>query len=168
GARDEPFLALRSACYSRANGSGARDVERAGRRVRRRASGERYVRMSPVPAHRRTPPLLARRAPLAAAALAAASGGSRASAEPAPVAASAAPVPPRFRGAAMGGGSPRAPDRDGANAERRLPAEERTFVFEDTPVGRMVVVVLVPERAPGERFPLLIPFHGLGEIGRAH
>jgi len=107
--------------------------------------------------------LLARRARLAAAALALASGCSRASAEPAPVAASAAPVPPRFRGAAMGGGSPRAPDRDGANAERRLPAEERTFVFEDTPVGRMVVVVLVPERAPGERFPLLIPFHGLGE-----
>lgn len=45
----------------------------------------------------------------------------------------------------------------------RLPAEERTWVFESTPVGRMVAVVLLPERAPDQRFPVLLAFHGRGE-----
>lgn len=45
----------------------------------------------------------------------------------------------------------------------RLPAEELTWVFPDTPVGRMSVVVLVPERLPSERFPVLIAMHGRGE-----
>jgi hypothetical protein len=45
----------------------------------------------------------------------------------------------------------------------RLPAEELTWAFPDTPVGRMSVVVLVPERLPSERFPVLIAMHGRGE-----
>ena len=45
----------------------------------------------------------------------------------------------------------------------RLPAEELTWAFPDTPVGRMSVVVLVPERLPNERFPVLIAMHGRGE-----
>src|SRR3954471_22125310 len=45
----------------------------------------------------------------------------------------------------------------------RLPAEERTWSFPQTSVGRMSVVVVVPERAEGERFPVLIALHGRGE-----
>ncbi len=45
----------------------------------------------------------------------------------------------------------------------RLPAEQLTWAFPDTPVGRMSVVVLVPERLPSERFPVLIAMHGRGE-----
>ena len=45
----------------------------------------------------------------------------------------------------------------------RLPAEELTWTFPETPVGRMSVVVLVPERLPSERFPVLIAMHGRGE-----
>src|SRR3954465_705617 len=45
----------------------------------------------------------------------------------------------------------------------RLPAEERTWSFPQTSVGRMSVVVVVPERAAGERFPVLIALHGRGE-----
>ncbi|MGC4093683.1 MAG: alpha/beta hydrolase-fold protein [Polyangiaceae bacterium] len=46
---------------------------------------------------------------------------------------------------------------------RRLPAEERTWVFENTPVGRMVVVVLLPERDENAKWPVLITMHGRGE-----
>jgi hypothetical protein len=45
----------------------------------------------------------------------------------------------------------------------RLPAEELTWAFPETPVGRMSVVVLVPERMPNDRFPVLITLHGSGE-----
>jgi hypothetical protein len=45
----------------------------------------------------------------------------------------------------------------------RLPAEELTWAFPETPIGRMSVVVLVPERLPSERFPVLITMHGRGE-----
>jgi len=45
----------------------------------------------------------------------------------------------------------------------RLPAEELTWAFPDTPIGRMSVVVLVPERLPTDRFPVLITMHGRGE-----
>jgi len=51
-----------------------------------------------------------------------------------------------------------------ASAKReRLPAEERTWAFAETPVGRMSVVVLVPERLASDRFPVLIAMHGAGE-----
>jgi enterochelin esterase-like enzyme len=45
----------------------------------------------------------------------------------------------------------------------RLPAEELTWAFPETPVGRMSVVVLIPERLPSDRFPVLIAMHGRGE-----
>jgi enterochelin esterase-like enzyme len=45
----------------------------------------------------------------------------------------------------------------------KLAAEERTWSFPQSSVGRMSVVVVVPERAPDERFPVLIAFHGRGE-----
>jgi hypothetical protein len=46
---------------------------------------------------------------------------------------------------------------------QRLPAEELTWAFPETPIGRMSVVVLVPERLRNDRFPLLITLHGRGE-----
>ena len=45
----------------------------------------------------------------------------------------------------------------------RLSAEELTWSFPETPIGRMSVVVLVPERLPSDRFPVLITMHGRGE-----
>jgi enterochelin esterase-like enzyme len=45
----------------------------------------------------------------------------------------------------------------------RLPSEQRTWVFERTEIGRMVAVVVLPERDPAQRFPVLLAFHGLGE-----
>jgi enterochelin esterase-like enzyme len=48
-------------------------------------------------------------------------------------------------------------------APGRLPAEERTLRFPTSGVGRINVVVVIPERAPGERFPVLIALHGRGE-----
>lgn len=45
----------------------------------------------------------------------------------------------------------------------RLPAQERTLSFPSSSVGPMSVVVVVPERLPGERFPVLIALHGRGE-----
>lgn len=50
-----------------------------------------------------------------------------------------------------------------ARPAARLPAEERTWTFEKTPVGRMSVVLVLPERAEGQRFPVLIAMHGRGE-----
>jgi enterochelin esterase-like enzyme len=46
---------------------------------------------------------------------------------------------------------------------QRLPAEERTWTFENTPVGRMNVVVILPERTPYSKWPVLITMHGRGE-----
>jgi hypothetical protein len=43
------------------------------------------------------------------------------------------------------------------------PAAELTWSFPDTPIGKMSVVVSVPERRGDERFPLLIAMHGRGE-----
>ena len=45
----------------------------------------------------------------------------------------------------------------------RLSAEEKTLDFPETRVGRMSAVVLIPERRPDERFPVLIAMHGRGE-----
>jgi hypothetical protein len=43
------------------------------------------------------------------------------------------------------------------------PAAELTWSFPDTPIGKMSVVVSVPERRGDERFPLLLALHGRGE-----
>lgn len=51
----------------------------------------------------------------------------------------------------------------GEKKAARLPAEERTWVWDSTSVGPMQVVVLLPEREANERFPVLITMHGKGE-----
>lgn len=45
----------------------------------------------------------------------------------------------------------------------KLPQTEVTWVWPDTPIGPMNAVVVVPERASEERFPVLLTFHGMGE-----
>jgi iron(III)-salmochelin esterase len=44
-----------------------------------------------------------------------------------------------------------------------LPATERTLEFPSTPVGRISVVVSLPERSADQKLPLLIALHGRGE-----
>src|SRR5687767_5789868 len=39
------------------------------------------------------------------------------------------------------------------------PARELTWTYAKTPIGRMRVVVLLPERRAGERFPVLVTMH---------
>jgi iron(III)-salmochelin esterase len=46
---------------------------------------------------------------------------------------------------------------------QKLPQTEVTWTYADTPVGPMSAVVVVPERAAEERFPVLVTFHGTGE-----
>jgi hypothetical protein len=43
------------------------------------------------------------------------------------------------------------------------PAAELSWSFPDTPIGKMSVVVSLPERRRDQRFPLLIAMHGRGE-----
>ncbi len=44
-----------------------------------------------------------------------------------------------------------------------LPAEEHTWVYPESSVGLMHVVVSVPKRRPEQRFPVLFALHGRGE-----
>ncbi len=44
--------------------------------------------------------------------------------------------------------------------------EELTWTFDQTAMGRIDVVVVLPDRRPDERFPLLIALHGRGEAMR--
>ena len=50
------------------------------------------------------------------------------------------------------------------------PATEVTWVYDSTPVGPMQIVVRLPARRAGQRFPVLIAMHGRGEAmkGPAH
>jgi enterochelin esterase-like enzyme len=73
--------------------------------------------------------------------------------------ASAEPLPKRSAELPKAGVS----SASSARPVARLPAEERTWTFEKTPVGRMSVVVVLPERAENQRFPALIAMHGRGE-----
>src|SRR5258706_3823165 len=45
----------------------------------------------------------------------------------------------------------------------QLPQSEVTWTYADTPVGPMNAVVVIPARTTGERFPVLLTFHGTGE-----
>ncbi|HYQ17787.1 MAG TPA: alpha/beta hydrolase-fold protein [Polyangiaceae bacterium] len=72
-----------------------------------------------------------------------------ASAQPAAVASIEAPAPSSAESAAP--------------VVTRLPQTEVTWSYPDTPVGPMNAVVVLPERAADERFPLLVTFHGTGE-----
>ncbi len=67
----------------------------------------------------------------------------------------------RHRGAPAGTGD--ADLASPAASAVRDAAEEFTWTFERTPLGRIDVVVVLPDRSPGERFPLLIALHGRGE-----
>lgn len=65
-------------------------------------------------------------------------------------------------------GSPDSGPRVMGNAEAKgavvkLPQTEVTWSYADTPVGPMNAVVVLPERVPEERFPVLLTFHGTGE-----
>ncbi|HEV8551497.1 MAG TPA: hypothetical protein VGQ57_20760, partial [Polyangiaceae bacterium] len=55
------------------------------------------------------------------------------------------------------------PPPSASAAPGRVPADERTWKFPESGVGRMNVVVVVPEHAEGQRFPVLIALHGRGE-----
>jgi dienelactone hydrolase len=63
----------------------------------------------------------------------------------------------------------RAPARAPASAPAaaavvsKLPQTEVTWTYADTPIGPMNAVVVVPERAAEERFPILLTFLGTGE-----
>jgi len=50
-----------------------------------------------------------------------------------------------------------------ANPPRELPASELTWVYSSSPVGATEVVVRLPPRREGQRFPVLIAMHGRGE-----
>jgi enterochelin esterase-like enzyme len=74
---------------------------------------------------------------------------------------------PAARSVSPPSASARAPATSASSGEEkkpaRLPAEERTWVWDTTSVGPMQVVVLLPEREPNQRFPVLITMHGKGE-----
>lgn len=52
---------------------------------------------------------------------------------------------------------------DAATTRLKQGTEEFTWTFDQTAFGRIDVVVVLPDRLPGERFPLLIALHGRGE-----
>jgi hypothetical protein len=56
-----------------------------------------------------------------------------------------------------------APVAAGSAVVSKLPQTEVTWTWPVTPVGAMNAVVVVPERAADERFPVLLTFHGMGE-----
>lgn len=112
--------------------------------------------------------MTARRAPLGFALLLVACDGCGARANPpAPAerAPSAAAAPPSASSTPSDGPESGVPP----NAPL-LPARELTWVYDSTPVGAMQVVVRLPPRREGQRFPVLIAMHGRGEAfkGPAH
>src|SRR5512138_620058 len=52
---------------------------------------------------------------------------------------------------------------DAAASTLRQGTEELTWTFDQTAFGRIDVVVVLPDRLPSERFPVLIALHGRGE-----
>lgn len=68
-----------------------------------------------------------------------------------------------------GAGKPRAVSSSSVAASSsaapsaKLPQSEVTWTYPSTPVGPMNAVVVLPERSPDERFPVLVTFHGTGE-----
>lgn len=55
------------------------------------------------------------------------------------------------------------PEASSAATTVKLPQTEVTWTYPETPMGPMNAVVVVPERSPDERFPVLVTFHGTGE-----
>lgn len=64
-----------------------------------------------------------------------------------------------------GSGAPSASSPSGVaeSSAALLPAQELTWSYDDTPVGKMSVVVLLPERRADQRLPVLLTMHGRGE-----
>ena len=50
-----------------------------------------------------------------------------------------------------------------AKSHLRLAHDERTWTFQDPKLGRIDVVVTLPDRQADERFPILVALHGRGE-----
>jgi len=84
--------------------------------------------------------------------------GAPASGAPPPASAPPAPVQSVSAPSASAGAAP-APSAKAALE----PARELTWSYDSTPVGRMQVVVSLPERRGDQRFPVLIAMHGRGE-----
>ena len=63
---------------------------------------------------------------------------------------------------ASAGVQPSEPTID-ASVSLKQGTEELTWTFDQSPVGRFDVVVVLPDRRENERFPLLIALHGRGE-----
>ncbi|MCA9631022.1 MAG: esterase [Myxococcales bacterium] len=47
--------------------------------------------------------------------------------------------------------------------KKSVAADEKTWVWKETPIGEMQVVVSVPKHFEGQKLPVLITMHGLGE-----
>jgi enterochelin esterase-like enzyme len=59
--------------------------------------------------------------------------------------------------------APPVSEDDGGPRPLKQSTEELTWTFEQTAFGRIDVVVVLPDRLPNERFPVLIALHGRGE-----
>jgi len=111
----------------------------------------------------------ARRAPLLGALLLVACDGCGARAEP-PARAQPPAAAKSQSQAAVPPAPPPAPSGGVGASKDPLPASELTWVYGSTGVGPMQVVVRLPPRRDGQRFPVLIAMHGRGEAhkGPAH
>lgn len=65
--------------------------------------------------------------------------------------------------AGASGADPSLRSASNADPRPRLAMQELTWTFQHPDFGRIDVVVVLPERAPDQRFPLLIALHGRGE-----
>lgn len=55
------------------------------------------------------------------------------------------------------------PASSAVSAKKPVAAVETTWVWPESPIGEMQVVVVVPKHLEGDRLPVLITMHGLGE-----
>jgi iron(III)-salmochelin esterase len=62
--------------------------------------------------------------------------------------------------------TPTAGEDAGAPSTLKQGTEELTWTFDQTAFGRIDVVVVLPDRLPNERFPVLIALHGRGEAAK--
>ncbi|HEY3495698.1 MAG TPA: alpha/beta hydrolase-fold protein [Polyangiaceae bacterium] len=88
-----------------------------------------------------------------------AESGQRAAPSSVEAAVSGAPGLPEAGAAEVAPATSAAPDSDAP----LLPASQASLDFPATPVGRISVVVALPERREGQRLPLLVALHGRGE-----
>jgi iron(III)-salmochelin esterase len=76
-------------------------------------------------------------------------------------------APPGAAASAAASASPHvgvnSPAQPSSAAPVALSQIEVTWAYAETPVGPMNAVVVIPARVEGERFPVLLTFHGMGE-----